>query len=423
MSVRAIGPFLLTLVVLIGGSASDSSASDPRRVGSAGMTVELPAGWYMTRPADGNVVDPLTRIAVSSRPLRPRSAACQIARYAPDAQGVSLVVVEWKRSDGQRGGRPPRFTWRSLPLQPAPAFECHDGPGGSVHFKDQKRIIGAYLLLGKDAPRELAEEARRVLETLVVERRHTAGAESVPLTPATLRHCRKSLLLRAACPRLVPRVGAAYLRNLSPELLGRGAKNQLAVFSLAHGWEDPDRPERNRPPWMGHLIVAGGAVGKIAWYAFAPALGAASERADAARAAEDARARARALVRSRRPALPASVLSERWHGRKPPHLPLERERPRLRALAPCVGAAPRDGIDAGGDRRLPSDARPASAFVRPSRPLRAATGRAGASSARSARDRRVGGTRGSGRRAGGTGRIGSGRCEASPPTVSSSPST
>lgn len=234
------------------------------------MTVDLPAGWHTVRPTDGNIVGPLTRIVVSSSPVRARPVACQIARYAPAANGVSLVVVEWQRSDGQRGGRPPRFTWRSLPLQPAPAIECHDGPGGSVHFNDRGRTVGAYVLLGKDAPPELAERARRVLGTLVVKRRQPRDVELVPLAPATSRHCRKSLLLRAACPRLVPRVRAPYLHHLAEELL-RGTSEQLAVFGLERAGEDPARPERNRPPRMGHLVVAAGALEKLTWRAFAPA--------------------------------------------------------------------------------------------------------------------------------------------------------
>ncbi|MEJ7569330.1 MAG: hypothetical protein WKF41_13815 [Gaiellaceae bacterium] len=269
MSVRAVGFCLLLLVMPVGDGASASFA-DPRRAGSAGMTVELPAGWHTVMPTGGNIIDPLTRIVVSSSPVRARPVVCQVARYAPAATGVSLVVVEWQRSDGQRGGRPPWFTRRSLPLQPAPALECHDGPGGSVHFNDRGRIVGAYVLLGKDAPSDLADQARRVLETLVVERRRADSAELVPLAPATLRHCRKALSLRAACPSLVPRVRAPYLHHLADELLGPGTSDKLAVFGLERGGEYRDRPERNRPPRMGHLVVAAGALEKMTWRAFAP---------------------------------------------------------------------------------------------------------------------------------------------------------
>ena len=271
VSVRTIGVCLLVLFVTAGGAgaAGGSLTSEQRRVGIAGVTVALPVGWQAARPADGSVVDPLTRVAVSSGPLRVRRVRCQIARYAPTPRGVSLVVVEWERSDGQRGARPPRFTWRSLPLQPAPALECHDGAAGSVHFEDRGRVIGAYVLLGKDAPPALAAQARRVLETLRVQPR-PAGVELVPLAPATLRHCRKALILRPACPRLVPRVRAPYLHHLADELLGRGTSDQLSVFGLERGGEHRGRPERNRPPRMGHLVVAAGALERMSWRAFAP---------------------------------------------------------------------------------------------------------------------------------------------------------
>lgn len=179
MSPRAIGLSLLVLGTLpVGWGWAGSSAAEPGRAGSAGMTVALPAGWHSTGPADGNVIDPLTRIAVSSGPLQARDVPCQIARYAPSPKGVSLVVVEWKRSDGRRGRRPPRFTWRSLPLQRAPALACHDGPGGSVHFQDRGRLVGAYVLLGRAAPQALADAARRVLGTLVVEAAANDGREA-----------------------------------------------------------------------------------------------------------------------------------------------------------------------------------------------------------------------------------------------------
>jgi hypothetical protein len=83
-------------------------------------------------------------------------------------------------------------------------------------------------------------------------------ADLVPLAPTKLAQCRSTALLRAACPRLVPRVRAAYLDHLSVQ--GEGTRFSLAIFNLERGAEYPEAPERNAPPRMAHLVVVGGRV-------------------------------------------------------------------------------------------------------------------------------------------------------------------
>ena len=83
----------------------------------------------------------------------------------------------------------------------------------------------------------------------------------VPLAPANIEHCERSGLLRAVCPRLVPRVGADFLSHLSVELTGR---HVLDVFNLERGGEYPGRPERNRPPRMAHVVAVAGNIERLA---------------------------------------------------------------------------------------------------------------------------------------------------------------
>jgi hypothetical protein len=61
-------------------------------------------------------------------------------------------------------------------MQPSPAIECFDSSGGAVSFIDHGRAFGAYLLAGPRAPDRLIDEARRVLDTLEVERRQRDAA-------------------------------------------------------------------------------------------------------------------------------------------------------------------------------------------------------------------------------------------------------
>jgi hypothetical protein len=171
------GLAFVLLVSIVWGCGGDGEMSPSRRAadeaqtrtGDVGVTVELPHGWHAGKPADGNVIDPLTRVVASSAPVRLRQVPCQIARYAPSPTDVTLVVVEWKPSDEARPEpRPYSFTRDTLPLHPPPAIECFDGPGGSVQFVDHGRVFGIYLLVGSQAADGLVEQALSVLNTLQV---------------------------------------------------------------------------------------------------------------------------------------------------------------------------------------------------------------------------------------------------------------
>lgn len=85
--------------------------------------------------------------------------------------------------------------------------------------------------------------------------------ELVPLAPKTVAHCRRSALIRPACPRLVPRVRAPYLAHLVREI---ARPYRLDVFNLERGGEAPADPRRNRPPRMAHLVIAAGDVWRLA---------------------------------------------------------------------------------------------------------------------------------------------------------------
>jgi hypothetical protein len=83
----------------------------------------------------------------------------------------------------------------------------------------------------------------------------------VSLAPKRVAYCERSALLRAVCPRLVPRVRAAYLSHLAVDPARRGRR--LDVFNLERGGEYPGRPELNRPPRMAHLVIEGGEVERL----------------------------------------------------------------------------------------------------------------------------------------------------------------
>jgi hypothetical protein len=156
-----------------------AGAQAPRRAGAAGVTLVLPRGWHSTRPDQGSVTNPVTRIVAASAPIHwDLTSACQtqVAAYAFPRTAVAIVVVEWteplggmKIGSGQR--RPRHFTAANLSIHRPPAIECFPGPGGSAEFAEHGRSFAAYVLLGPKAPARLAARARAVLDTLTVARR------------------------------------------------------------------------------------------------------------------------------------------------------------------------------------------------------------------------------------------------------------
>ena len=154
-----------------------ASAAQPHRAGSAGMAVALPRTWRSLpvppAPPGVRVGDPRTRIVAASGPITVRARGCDVAAYAFPKTGVAVVVVEWVGpTPGTRWPRRPRrFTARTLPVRPPPAIECWAGAGGGAEFADHGRRLAAYVLLGRRAPRRLADTARAVLDTLRVARR------------------------------------------------------------------------------------------------------------------------------------------------------------------------------------------------------------------------------------------------------------
>jgi hypothetical protein len=150
-------------------------AAHSARVGTAGVTVVLPARWHAWEPP-GNlppVTDPRTRLVAVSAPFRFASRGCDVSAYAFPQDAVAIVVVEWVRigRDERWRPRPSRFTATTLRLDPPPAIECFGGPGGSVEFADHGRRLGAYLLAGRTAGKALVDRARSVLDTLRVTNR------------------------------------------------------------------------------------------------------------------------------------------------------------------------------------------------------------------------------------------------------------
>ena len=135
----------------------------------------MPPGWHSTTPDQGRVVQPRTRLVVSSGPIHSdltRRCQTQIAGYAFPKDAVAIVVVEWtKPIGGMKIGvgprRPHRFTAANLPVDRR-LIECFGGRGNSIQWAERGHTLSAYVFLGRRAPPALAARARSVLDTLRV---------------------------------------------------------------------------------------------------------------------------------------------------------------------------------------------------------------------------------------------------------------
>jgi hypothetical protein len=161
-----------TLLTGCGGDAETSGPASPtgqgKRVGSAGVTVALPPGWHKATPHDGAIIDPVTRLVVASAPVGTKSSGCQIASYDFAPTAVAVVVVEWGTPHSGLPEHPNQFSRRTIDVQPPPAIECFDGPGGSVQFVEHGRSFGAYLLAGRQATEAAIDQAQQVVNEIEV---------------------------------------------------------------------------------------------------------------------------------------------------------------------------------------------------------------------------------------------------------------
>ena len=132
---------------------------------AAGLAVQLPAGWHALRmpPTPSPVVDPLTRVVVSSAPIRWNDRPCQVAQFAPRSAAVTVVVLEWRR-------RYPATRWPPRSREPVPLrlgeLECYGGWGGGITFGDRGRHLGLYVMADRRARRTLVRRAQAVARSL-----------------------------------------------------------------------------------------------------------------------------------------------------------------------------------------------------------------------------------------------------------------
>ena len=168
----------MNAVQLIGNLCTDVELRDvgtDKKVASFLLAVDRPgdgadfvriATWDRQAEVCAEYLTKGARVGVNGR-LRSRS-------WEEDGKRrtiVEVVVLEWLPPlRGPEPPRPQRFTAAPMPLTPH-RIECFAGRAGSVVFSMRGREFGVYLLAGRSATPSSVGQARRVLDTLRVERR------------------------------------------------------------------------------------------------------------------------------------------------------------------------------------------------------------------------------------------------------------
>jgi hypothetical protein len=158
--------------LVLAGAPASAAKKKPRRVGSAGVTLTVPASWRTVSAAQAakwsRVHEPRTRLVTSSGRIA-FGSGCNDIDYQVDPQAVTIVVVEWvgPTPGATWASRPGRFTTATIPVR-AGGVECYEGLGGSLQFRQAGRRLAAYLLIGSHAHAGVIRKARATLGTLRV---------------------------------------------------------------------------------------------------------------------------------------------------------------------------------------------------------------------------------------------------------------
>lgn len=181
VTITALVALVASCLTGAAGSASESS----HRVGTAGVSVAVPAGWHFfgagVAPRSMPYADPLVRIVVASSGVVSFPRGCKAETFRFRRRAVGLMVVEWRHPlpGAVFPSRPHRFTAKNLPIRPR-AVECWPGPGGGIEFRSKRRDFAAYLLLSPWCARCAGSQGAR-------GSRHTCR-HSPPLARGPLRN-------------------------------------------------------------------------------------------------------------------------------------------------------------------------------------------------------------------------------------------
>jgi hypothetical protein len=179
VAMRAVTIAIVTVLAAWAATAAtagtESASAKMRRVGSAGVSLAVPAKWK-TIPASkaskwSGVVEPKTRLVVSTGPIG-FGKGCNDIDYDIGPRSAAIVVVEWigATPGAHFTPRPKRFSTRTLPVRPN-GVECFSGLGGALQFEHKGRRFAAYLLIGTHARYGVITRARHALSTLRVAKR------------------------------------------------------------------------------------------------------------------------------------------------------------------------------------------------------------------------------------------------------------
>ena len=155
---------ILALIALSIGLAVKMSGPDARIVRTAGMSVRVPPGWFITRRPLNGITDPAQRFAISSFPIR----AADFRQgnepvFRPPASGV-LVQVDEQLPAGNPGFPPRSAHFRLGRFAPLETFTGHRW--AEFVFKLGGRDFYAFVWIGRRADAADTAQVLSLLDTM-----------------------------------------------------------------------------------------------------------------------------------------------------------------------------------------------------------------------------------------------------------------
>ncbi|MDQ3857907.1 MAG: hypothetical protein M3327_05590 [Actinomycetota bacterium] len=166
-----------------------------------------------------------------------------------------------------RGRRSRFFVWTTESARPiretAEPAELLGRFAGVPIYGDRNRLVwraqglNVWLERGPRGDSQLPQRGKLATLVLVTKRlpRTRTPVELMPMPAAALRRCRRSELMRPACPARVPRVS---LTGIEAGVYHDFPNRDAHAFNLQWGGEYRGTPELNRPPGMLHLVILAG---------------------------------------------------------------------------------------------------------------------------------------------------------------------
>jgi hypothetical protein len=143
-------------------SVAPAATGDVAR-GSAGVQLDLPAGWSKLTPAGDPTDDPRTLLVIGTDGAKAIDSPCLVSSYRVPADGAVVVVIGWRESVGGTSFLP----LSAMELRRG-TFKCFAGRGAVARVTRRERDFQVNVLVGDKAEPETIAAALDAARSFVL---------------------------------------------------------------------------------------------------------------------------------------------------------------------------------------------------------------------------------------------------------------